>query len=107
MQVSPTEIEDTILAHPDKLLVDVAVAGVLGGRIADERVPRAWVVLSEAGKRKGEAAVIKTIEAWTKETLSSYKRLRGGIEIVSEVNCFAHPCSRGMLTHVALTSPDS
>lgn len=84
--MSPMEIEDTLLAHPDKLLVDAAVAGVSGGRTADEKVPRAWVVLSEAGIRKGENAVIKAIETWANRTLSSYKRLRGGIEIVGEVN---------------------
>ena len=53
MQVSPTEIEDVLLAHPEKLVVDACVAGVSGGRTSDERNPRAWVVLSAAGRAQG------------------------------------------------------
>ena len=48
-QVSPTEIENALLAYPEKLIADVTVAGVSGGRTSDEKVPRAWVVLSEEG----------------------------------------------------------
>lgn len=85
MQVSPVEIENTLLAHPDRLLVDATVAGVSGGRTVDEKVPRAWVVLSESGKGLGDAAVVKALHAWTKKSLSKYKQLRGGIEIIDEV----------------------
>ena len=46
VQVSPLEIKDLLLAHPQKLIQDVTVAGVSGGRALDEQVPRAWVVLS-------------------------------------------------------------
>ena len=46
VQVSPVEIKDLLLAHPQKLIQDVTVAGVSGGRALDEQVPRAWVVLS-------------------------------------------------------------
>ena len=35
MQVSPTEIEETLLRHPEGLVIDVLVAGVSGGRTAD------------------------------------------------------------------------
>ncbi|OJA08320.1 hypothetical protein AZE42_11886, partial [Rhizopogon vesiculosus] len=31
MQVSPVKIETIVLAHPDKLITDVAIAGVIGG----------------------------------------------------------------------------
>ncbi|KAJ7258222.1 hypothetical protein C8J57DRAFT_1341451 [Mycena rebaudengoi] len=85
-QVSPAEIEDTLFALPGALVSDVCVAGVSGlGRTADEKVPRAWVVLSPAGKREGEAAVIKKLEAWHRERLSRWKWLRGGIEVVKEI----------------------
>ncbi|KAF8203424.1 hypothetical protein K438DRAFT_1964909 [Mycena galopus ATCC 62051] len=84
-QVSPREIEDVLLAHPAKLISDVAVAGVSGGRTADEKVPRAWIVLSSTGKKEGAAAVIETLERWQKESLSKYKWLRGGIEVVEEI----------------------
>ncbi|KAJ7760882.1 hypothetical protein DFH07DRAFT_1021402, partial [Mycena maculata] len=85
VQVSPKEIEDALFAHPEKLISDVAVAGVSRGRTEDEKVPRAWIVLSSAGEKKGASAVIKALEQWHHESLSKYKWLRGGIEVVKEV----------------------
>jgi hypothetical protein len=82
------EIENVLLAQPDKLISDATVAGVSGGRTMDEKIPRAWVVLSEIGVRKGEAAVIKALDAWSRDNLSKYKWLRGGIEVVNEVCLF-------------------
>jgi acyl-CoA synthetase (AMP-forming)/AMP-acid ligase II len=79
MQVSPVEIENTILAQPDKLITDVSVAGVSGGRTSDERVPRAWIVLSPTGAALGEEAVVARLHSWVQERLSRYKWLRGGI----------------------------
>jgi acyl-CoA synthetase (AMP-forming)/AMP-acid ligase II len=74
-------------AQPDHLIIDVSVAGVSGGRTSDEKVPRAWVVLSEEGKRRGEAKTIAALIAWTQGNLTKYKWLRGGIEVVDEVSC--------------------
>jgi hypothetical protein len=88
-EVSPVEIENTLLAHLDGLIIDATVAGVSDGRTSGEKIPRAWIVLSEAGKRKGEAAVAKALDEWVKENLSRYKRLSGGIEVVNEV-CWGH-----------------
>ncbi|KAG1758293.1 hypothetical protein EDD22DRAFT_972261 [Suillus occidentalis] len=85
MQVSPVEIENTILAQPDKLIVDVSVAGVSGGRTSDERVPRAWIVLSPAGVALGEKVVAARLDAWVQERLSRYKWLRGGIGCVETI----------------------
>jgi len=85
MQVSPAEIENTMLAQPDKLISDVSVAGVSGGRTSDERIPRAWIVLSPAGAVLGEKEVVTRLEAWVQERLSRYKWLRGGIGIVEAV----------------------
>ncbi|KAG1818632.1 uncharacterized protein BJ212DRAFT_1346462 [Suillus subaureus] len=79
MQVSPVEIENTILAQPDKLITDVSVAGVSGGRTSDERVPRAWIVLSPTGAALGEKVVVARLDSWVQERLSRYKWLRGGI----------------------------
>lgn len=84
-QVSPLEIEDTLLAHPGGLISDVAVAGVPGTRMSDEKVPRAWVVLSEHGRKTGRKQVAHELEAWVKERLSRPKWLRGGIGFVEEV----------------------
>lgn len=85
MQVSPMEIENTILGHPDKLVDDVTVAGVSGGRTLDERVPRAWIVLSPEGKALGSARAVQRIEAWVQACLSRYKWLRGGIAVINEI----------------------
>ncbi|KAK7444312.1 hypothetical protein VKT23_015324 [Stygiomarasmius scandens] len=86
IQVSPVEIENVLLAHPGKLITDVTVAGVSGhGRTSDEKVPRAWIVLSDAGKKKGATQTVKELNEWQKENLSKYKWLRGGIEVVKEI----------------------
>lgn len=85
MQVSPTEIEGTLLSQPDKLIIDVSVAGVSGGRTSDERIPRGWVVLSSAGAALGEKEVVARLDAWVQGRLSRYKWLRGGIGIVDAV----------------------
>ncbi|KAI0669049.1 acetyl-CoA synthetase-like protein [Trametes maxima] len=84
-QVSPTELENALLAHPGGLIRDVAVAGVPGGRTSDEKVPRAWVVLSDEGRQRPEGEVIRALHDWAKESLSKYKWLRGGIEVVDEI----------------------
>ena len=86
MQVSPTEIEDILLAHPEKLIVDVCVVGVPGTRTSDEKVPRAWIVLTEEGRRQGEQVVFSKLDAWANQNLSPYKRLRGGFEVINEVS---------------------
>jgi acyl-CoA synthetase (AMP-forming)/AMP-acid ligase II len=85
MQVAPSEIEDTLLAEPSKLIDDVAVVGISGGRTADERVPRAWIVLSDAGKRRGAGETVRILDAYVRKTLSKYKHLRGGIEVIHEL----------------------
>ena len=51
----------------------------------DEKVPRAWIVLNPAGKKRGAAVVMKELESWHRKNLSKYKWLRGGIEVVEEV----------------------
>lgn len=102
-QVSPTEIEDVLRAHPDKLIADVCVAGVSGGRTSDEKNPRAWLVLSEDGKKLGVEKTLETLDAWTRQNLSKYKWLRGGYEIVDQVStCFIiyrHSDGRILLVH--------
>ena len=74
-----------LLAHPKELISDVTVAGVSGGRTFDEKVPRAWVVLGDAGKAIGAEAVKQELAKWHQENLSKYKWLRGGIEVVTQV----------------------
>jgi acyl-CoA synthetase (AMP-forming)/AMP-acid ligase II len=78
------------MAQPDGLIEDIVVAGVSGGRTSDEKIPRAWIVLSQAGKRKGPAATIKALEEWTQQNLTKQKWLRGGFEVIVEV-CVSFP----------------
>jgi acyl-CoA synthetase (AMP-forming)/AMP-acid ligase II len=84
-QVSPVEIENCLLEHPGKFINDVTVAGVSGGRTSDEKVPRAWIVLSPAGKKRGVAVVVRELNAWHQKNLSKYKWLRGGIQVVDQI----------------------
>ncbi|KAI0785242.1 hypothetical protein C8Q75DRAFT_722835 [Abortiporus biennis] len=85
VQVSPTEIEDLMRGHNANLISDVCVAGVSGGRTSDEKIPRAWIVLSEEGKKFGVDNTVSVLGQWVKHNLSSYKWLRGGFEIVNEI----------------------
>ncbi|KAL1658916.1 hypothetical protein GGF50DRAFT_92302 [Schizophyllum commune] len=84
-------------------VLDVAVAGVRGhGRTADERVPRAWVVLGGMGgvgvapeySAADRAAIVAALDThriiaalhtWTRARLIRHKWLRGGIEVVGEI----------------------
>ncbi|KAI0086557.1 amp dependent CoA ligase [Irpex rosettiformis] len=84
-QVSPTEVEEALLAQPDKLIKDVCVAGVTGGRTSDEKNPRAWIVLSESGETRGGRETIEALDQWARKTLSRYKWLRGGYEVVDQI----------------------
>lgn len=87
-QVSPSEIENTLREHPSQLIIDVAVAGVKGGRLSSEFVPRAWVVLSNAGKEQGVEAALAALDEWARSRLSKHKWLRGGLQAVDEVSNF-------------------
>ena len=87
-QVSPYSIEDVLLTEPQGLVADALVAGVTPHlRSEDEKgkVPRAWIILSDEGKKVGADVVLKELEVWYQKKLSEEKWLHGGIEIVDEV----------------------
>ena len=86
LQVAATEVEDTLLDHPEKLVTDACVAGVDNLRGDGSLFPRAWVVLSAEGKRQGIEAVIRKLNAHVAEKLSKHKHLAGGIEVVDTVS---------------------
>src|ERR1700761_1362689 len=91
MQVSPKEIEDFIQQHASlsPLITDIAVAGVItshSSRTNDEKVPRAWLVLSSEGKKLGKKEVEKRVKRAVEEGLSRYKSLRGGVGFVDSVS---------------------
>ncbi|OAP64118.1 hypothetical protein AYL99_00090 [Fonsecaea erecta] len=85
LQVAATEVEDTLLDHPEKLVTDACVAGVDNGRGDGSLFPRAWVVLSAEGKKQGAEAVIKKLNEHVGQRLSKHKHLAGGIEIVDSI----------------------
>ena len=87
LQVSPAEIEATILIEPSNTVSDVAVAGVhlRTARTSDDKVPRAWIVLTEKGKELGEEKAKTAVSEWVQKCLSRYKWLRGGVEVVDEI----------------------
>jgi 4-coumarate--CoA ligase len=85
LQVAATEVEDTLLEHPDDLVRDACVAGVDNGRGDGSLFVRAWVVLTEQGKRLGEDQVAQKLDGWVKSRLSRHKWVTGGFEVVHEV----------------------
>jgi len=85
LQVAATEVEDTLLDHPEHLVVDACVAGVDNGRGDGSLFPRAWVVLSAEGRKQGETTVAKKLNAYVGQRLSKHKHLAGGIEVVDSV----------------------
>lgn len=85
LQVAATEVEDTLLDHPDKLVQDACVAGVDNGRGDGSLFVRAWVVLTDSGKATSDADVASKLDEWVKGRLSRHKWLTGGIEVVDAV----------------------
>ncbi|KAK5100733.1 hypothetical protein LTR24_000879 [Lithohypha guttulata] len=86
LQVAATEVEDTLLNHPEKLVTDACVAGVDNGRGDGSLFPRAWVVLSPEGKKQSEQSVFAKLNKHVGERLSKHKQLVGGIETVDVVS---------------------
>ncbi|KAI0587235.1 CaiC, Acyl-CoA synthetases (AMP-forming)AMP-acid ligases II [Pyrenophora tritici-repentis] len=82
LQVAATEVEDTLLEHPERLVRDACVAGVDNGRGDGSLFVRAWVVLSPEGEKQGEEAVAKKLHGFIEGRLSRHKWMTGGIEVV-------------------------
>lgn len=89
LQVAATEVEDTLLDHPEGLVRDACVAGVDNGRGDGSLFVRAWVVLTAEGAKQGEETVAKKMDAWIQGRLSKHKWLTGGIEVVNSVSSSA------------------
>lgn len=101
LQVAATEVEDTLLDHPDKLVKDACVAGVDNGRGDGSLFPRAWVVLTEEGKKRNEKKVLQQLDEFVKSRLSKHKYLAGGIEVVDSVSIsfhIQHLCRSSLMT---------
>lgn len=75
-----------MLSEPQRLISDAIVAGVIPGHESDDgKIARAWIVLSDEGKKLGADEVIKELEVWYQKRLNNHKWLHGGFEIVDEV----------------------
>jgi 4-coumarate--CoA ligase len=85
LQVAATEVEDSLLDHPEGLVRDACVAGVDNGRGDGSLFVRAWVVLTAEGHKQGEETVFQKLDDWVKSRLSKHKWLTGGIEAVDSV----------------------
>jgi 4-coumarate--CoA ligase len=85
LQVAATEVEDTLLDHPERLVRDACVAGVDNGRGDGSLFVRAWVVLTDEGGSQAESVVAHKLENWVQNTLSKHKWLTAGIEVVNSV----------------------
>ena len=101
LQVAATEVEDTLLDHPEGLVRDACVAGVDNGRGDGSLFVRAWIVLSAKGQEQSEEDVARKLDEWVKSRLSKHKWLTGGIEVVDSV------CSSASLDCVLLMCIDS
>lgn len=76
LQVPPAELESVLCSHPA-----VGDAGVIGIPDADGgEVPRAYVSLKPGGSVSSNE-----LHKFVNDRVVAYKRLRGGIEIISEV----------------------
>ncbi|KAI1129512.1 acetyl-CoA synthetase-like protein [Nemania abortiva] len=74
-QVAPAELEDMLLSHPK--IVDAAVIGVPG---EGTEVPRAYVVAN-----RKEISGEEIVEWFSKQGLSKYKNLRGGVVFLDAI----------------------
>ncbi|KAJ6584756.1 hypothetical protein B0H19DRAFT_395520 [Mycena capillaripes] len=77
-QVSPAELEGLILNHPD--VSDACVIGVPDETSGE--VPRAFVVLTEAAKKKDPRPITASIQKYVADRKIRYKHLAGGVEFV-------------------------
>ncbi|KAF2095909.1 4-coumarate-CoA ligase-like protein [Rhizodiscina lignyota] len=85
LQVAATEVEDTLLDHPEGFVRDACVAGIDNGRGDGSLFVRAWVVLSAEGKKQPDEAVARKLKEHVESRLSRHKWLTGGIEIVDAI----------------------
>jgi acyl-CoA synthetase (AMP-forming)/AMP-acid ligase II len=90
LQVAATEVEDTLLEHPEKLVKDACVSGVDNGRGDGSLFVRAWVVLTPEGVKRGSDVVANKLDEWVKQRLSKHKWITGGFEVVDSVSHDVH-----------------
>ncbi|PVU94026.1 hypothetical protein BB561_002864 [Smittium simulii] len=84
-QVPPAELEALLLGHQDVL--DCAVIGIYDDTQATE-LPKAFITLKQQNLHKTESEKKKIaleIQRWVAEKVVSYKRLRGGVQVIQSI----------------------
>jgi len=94
LQVAATEVEDTLLDHPEHLVRDACVAGVDNERGDGSLFVRAWVVLTAEGAKQGKDDVARKLDEWIRSRLSRHKWLTGGVEVVDSVRTRLQNCEQ-------------
>ena len=75
-QVSPTELENCLLMHPN--IIDAAVIGVkLEGQV---EAPRAYIVA-----RPDSCLSQENVQDWVAKRLAKYKQLTGGVKFLESL----------------------
>ncbi|KAJ5469093.1 AMP-dependent synthetase/ligase [Penicillium sp. IBT 31633x] len=82
LQVIPSELEGKLVDHPD--VEDAAVTGMWVDEKATE-LPVGFVVLTRQAKNRDQKAVISAIDSWLNERVANHKRLRGGIQVLTQI----------------------
>jgi acyl-coenzyme A synthetase/AMP-(fatty) acid ligase len=77
--VSPLEVEECLVQHPD-----VAMAAVIGADEGGLLKPKAFVVVREAAKTKAAADIAAELQSYVKDKLAKHKYPRW-IEIVDDL----------------------
>lgn len=82
-QVAPAELEGILISHP---FVNEGAVCAKWDEIQSSEVPIAYVTLTKASKSvaRGKEKALKKIRDFVDERVSPYKRLRSGVEILSE-----------------------
>lgn len=81
-QVSPAEIEELLVQHPQVL--EVAIIGIYDEALSTD-LPRACVALRSQTNDQDKARVARELAAMVSKELSHYKQLRGGVIFLDEL----------------------
>ena len=83
-QVAPAELEGILITHP---YVNEGVVCAKWDEIQSTEVPIAYVTLTEAGQNcaVGREKALEEIRESVDRIVASYKKLRGGVEVLDEI----------------------
>lgn len=82
-QVAPAELEGIIQTHP--LVQDTVVVGIRDPLDSGCELPRAQIVLKPTATPEEIQSAEKTIAQYVEHHVAPYKKLRGGVRVVSSI----------------------